>query len=385
MGKKKAKVAVTVLLCIMVAALAGTGVLYLMNNPIEGLDLGFLSKKEDELPAASEDQPMETIEVDPDRFIEGITVSGIDVGGMTMNEARKALFPLRKTLIKSVGYELVYEEKDISLPGNTMNLGIECNDAYVLNKAFDLGHEEMGEEELQELLNDVKHNGREFEIGLEVNEEELYDKAINDLSSLIDVEVQDATVTLDKEAEDPEKMFMYTNAVTGYELDRKAFIEMIKNNLEEEKYSGKIELPVIVTEPKIQDGAPTTEIVKRSSFSTYFGSGHLARNTRVFNIKKAVGFINGTIVAPGETFSTNETIGPRTYALGWQPAPAIVDGGASEDQAGGGVCQVSTTMYNAVVMADLEIVHRQGHSSRISYVDGGLDATINTGTIDFKW
>ncbi len=100
------------------------------------------------------------------------------------------------------------------------------------------------------------------------------------------------------------------------------------------------------------------------------------------NIKKAVGIINGYVLAPGEEFSTNTVLGPRTYALGWEPAPAIVRGG-SEDQAGGGVCQVSTTMYNAVLKADLEIVHRRGHSLQLGYVDGGLDATINTDTIDF--
>ena len=94
--------------------------------------------------------------------------------------------------------------------------------------------------------------------------------------------------------------------------------------------------------------------------------------------------MNATVLAPGEVFSTNECLGDRTYANGWEPAPAIV-GGTTEDQAGGGVCQVSTTLYNAVVKADLEIVYRRGHSGTVGYIPRGLDATINTGTIDFQF
>jgi vancomycin resistance protein YoaR len=106
------------------------------------------------------------------------------------------------------------------------------------------------------------------------------------------------------------------------------------------------------------------------------------RSSRVANIIKAVDIINGYLLLPDSVFSANTVIGPRTYDLGWQPAPAIVRGG-SEDQAGGGVCQVSTTLYNAVLKAGLEIVDRRGHSIKLSYVAGGMDATINTGTIDF--
>ena len=108
---------------------------------------------------------------------------------------------------------------------------------------------------------------------------------------------------------------------------------------------------------------------------------------RVHNIKKAAGMINGTIVNPGEVFFppmiysvieptlTGGKTAPRSYRAAPQP----------ENQPGGGVCQVSTTVYNAVVMADLDIVYRQGHSRVSDYVDGGRDATIDSGRIDFQW
>ncbi|HBU13224.1 MAG TPA: vanomycin resistance protein VanB, partial [Clostridiales bacterium] len=100
------------------------------------------------------------------------------------------------------------------------------------------------------------------------------------------------------------------------------------------------------------------------------------------NIWKMSDIINGVKVEPGETWSINEEAGPRTYNLGWQGAPGISDGEYKEE-AGGGICQVSSTLYNAVLRAELEIVERKHHSWPLDYIDGGLDATISTGAPDF--
>ncbi|MBQ9942026.1 MAG: VanW family protein, partial [Christensenellaceae bacterium] len=137
--------------------------------------------------------------------------------------------------------------------------------------------------------------------------------------------------------------------------------------------------------PEVTTEELKEKMVLRASFDTSFST---STANRKHNVKKAAGLLNGTVLKPGEEFSMNGVLGTRTYAAGWKAAPAIVKGGGdTELQAGGGVCQVSTTLYNAVLMADLEITDRRGHSSRVSYVDGGLDATINsTGNIiDFKF
>lgn len=130
----------------------------------------------------------------------------------------------------------------------------------------------------------------------------------------------------------------------------------------------------------------------RSEFQTSFGGSRAARNEkRVGNIQNAATLLNGAKVEPGEEFNFNAFIGPRTEEGGWPLAPGIVSGERYEDQAGGGICQVSTTLYNALLRAgasmqrgstleeilaqDVEgisITERRHHSWPSSYVDKGL-------------
>jgi len=92
--------------------------------------------------------------------------------------------------------------------------------------------------------------------------------------------------------------------------------------------------------------------------------------------------INGIKIEPGETWSINDEAGPRTYANGWKAAPGISEG-VYKDEPGGGICQTNSTLYNAVIRAELEIVEKTPHSWPLDYVPGGLDATISTGAPDF--
>ncbi len=121
-----------------------------------------------------------------------------------------------------------------------------------------------------------------------------------------------------------------------------------------------------------------------ATYTTSFQGKKLDRKNRVHNILLAAQKINGIVVAPGETFSMNETIGDRTKANGYLPAGAITNG-MSVTEYGGGVCQVSTTLFNAVLMADLEVVERYHHSWPMEYAPVGRDATIATGQKDFRF
>jgi len=107
----------------------------------------------------------------------------------------------------------------------------------------------------------------------------------------------------------------------------------------------------------------------------------------VANIKILADIVNGTEIKPGEVWSINEAAGPRNRdtakTVGWQEAPGISKG-RYEDQVGGGVCQVSSTVYNAAIRAELTIVERQAHSWPSSYIKKGMDATISTGGPDLK-
>lgn len=121
-----------------------------------------------------------------------------------------------------------------------------------------------------------------------------------------------------------------------------------------------------------------------STYTTSFDSSKLRKANRVHNIVTAAARIDGVTVKPNEVFSINKAIGDRTKSNGYKLAGAIANG-MNTTEYGGGVCQVSTTLFNAVLMADLEVVERYHHSWPMQYAPVGRDATIATGMKDFRF
>ena len=118
-----------------------------------------------------------------------------------------------------------------------------------------------------------------------------------------------------------------------------------------------------------------------SEFQTNYNPGAVARTK---NLQIAAGKINGTVVMPGEEFSFNKVVGKRTVQDGYQNAP-VYENGKVVDGLAGGICQISTTLYNAALLANLEITDRRNHNFVSTYVDEGRDATVVYGAQDFKF
>ena len=142
-----------------------------------------------------------------------------------------------------------------------------------------------------------------------------------------------------------------------------------------------VPLPCRETPPRITTDALREVDTVLGSYSTSYASSSA---NRANNVVEAAKTINHTIVMPGETFSFNKTVGPRSEDTGFLEAPVIVHG-KMETGIGGGICQVSTTLYNAVLLANLQIVTRNHHSLPSHYVPTGLDATVSYGTLDFRF
>ena len=141
-------------------------------------------------------------------------------------------------------------------------------------------------------------------------------------------------------------------------------------------------IPLTVTEPAI-----TTQKLEANLFKDVLGeaSSYISGSSnRLSNIKLAASMCNNLILMPGDIFAYNEITGPRTLAAGFLNAPAYV-GGKTEDQVGGGICQVSSTTYYAVLLANLKVVERQNHSYAVGYVPDGMDATVYYGSLDFRF
>ena len=144
-----------------------------------------------------------------------------------------------------------------------------------------------------------------------------------------------------------------------------------------------IVIPMIYTEPSVTTES-LSNLLFRDVLSEKSTSLSGSSSNRINNITLAAAAINGTILNPGETFSYNGTVGERTSAKGYRPAGAYV-GGKIVQEVGGGICQVSSTLYCCVLYADLEVVDRSNHMFTVGYLPLGLDATVNWGTVDFKF
>ena len=158
-------------------------------------------------------------------------------------------------------------------------------------------------------------------------------------------------------------------------------IDEAKNLLKEDKEECSIPLKVLY--PNI-----TTSMLGNEAFpdllSQYSTSYSTRDQKRTTNLKLAANKINGTVLMPGETFSYNKVVGARTISAGYQEAPIYVSGKVV-DGVGGGICQITTTLYNAVVYANLDIVERSNHQFVPSYAPASRDATVVYGSIDFKF
>lgn len=149
------------------------------------------------------------------------------------------------------------------------------------------------------------------------------------------------------------------------------------------KNHGMNPVPLIVKTISSSPGAKELESVQSilGDYTTYFDPLDKARTN---NVRLAASALNGILILPGGTFSFNETVGERTKSGGYLPA-SIFQGFNVVPGDGGGVCQDSTTLYQAVQQAHLEVIERHSHTLGVSYVPKGQDATVSYGVLDFQF
>ncbi|WP_163539990.1 VanW family protein [Gracilibacillus sp. YIM 98692] len=167
----------------------------------------------------------------------------------------------------------------------------------------------------------------------------------------------------------------------GYKLHRQKFKELFYTYFFKNE-SAKVEVPILKIHPDVDTELLANIRTQRiGQYITYFNTNN---KKRVHNISLAAEAINNHVVFPGKTFSFNKVVGKRTKEKGYLPAPEIVKGELTEG-IGGGICQVSSTLYNAVDRAGVQIIERYSHSKRVPYVPPGRDATVSWYGPDFTF
>ena len=169
---------------------------------------------------------------------------------------------------------------------------------------------------------------------------------------------------------------IFTESQPGVSVKKADIEAAIRNSV-----GNTLDIPAKITQPKLTSESLRSTLLAHElgKFSTDYSSSSA---DRAFNIKLACEKINGYVLAPGEEFSYNNVVGPRTVERGFRIANVYV-GNTVQPGIGGGICQVSSTMYNAVVFADLEITQRRNHTLPVAYVPMGRDATVSYGGTDF--
>ena len=303
-------------------------------------------------------------------FYPGVTVDGTDLGGMTMEEAR-ALYAGRQQE-QAAAFSLVVSNGTRNWRITSSEVPMTFDAQAVLERAYAVGRAGTLEERYAEIRR-VAQEGVAFTTGFEYDRE-----AVGDLVKIIgdslDVEASNATL----DAFDVQnRTFTFTEASSGYKIDREALERDILTALDERAYDRVVTVQGSAVVPTVTLAQLKGLFGRISSFTTTTKDSD--RNT---NIRISAEALNGRMVLPGETLSFNDCTGQRTGAKGYREAGAIA-GGILVDDMGGGVCQTSSTLFNAVVRADLEIVKRSAHSWPSSYVNKGEDATVNWPSLDF--
>lgn len=299
---------------------------------------------------------------------KGVKINNIDVGGLNRNEAllhleRELGYKLNNKFVKLIyeDYKYIIEYKE---------LGITYDYYKAIDEAFLIGRQGNIIKRIKDILY-VRVNGCNIEMGLLFNDIRLRN-IINKVSKDINVESKDAKIVYTKNG------FKIYPESYGRKVNKEKLKSKIKNSV---LVGGFVEIPVDIEKPKI-----TKDMLKQikdrlGSFTTTFAGSSLGRK---HNINLASSSINGKILLPSEVFSFNETTGPRDADAGYKEAKIILDGDLTPG-IGGGVCQVSTTLYNAVLLSDLKIEERHPHSIPATYVEKGLDATVAYDYLDFKF
>lgn len=201
-----------------------------------------------------------------------------------------------------------------------------------------------------------------------------FETSVNDILRKANLAAQDSTVYANKDC-----TIGFTEAVNGYEIDKNLLYLDFFNSLENNS-NHSINLKILPVRPKIYKKDIINDYEIAGSFYTGFSNSGEARSS---NIELATNACNGVIIKNGETVSFNKMTGPRTEAVGYKKAKIIVDGDYI-DGFGGGVCQVSSTLYNACLLAGLTITEVHNHTLMSSYVMPGFDAMVNMGSSDLK-
>jgi vancomycin resistance protein YoaR len=367
--------------------------------------------------------------------LAGVSVNGVDLSELSKADAMTATAGIEQELLSNVNIVIDVEGEQHTYTAS--DLGVSTDYQDVMAQALSYGHTGTLQERKQ-AINTAKNEGVAFTVSLKADREAVA-AVLMPLKEQLDIQPVDATCTFmpwgytadgtayeQKQAEMieasasgkmwkrpelvrltdtemPNKLryqywqntkyikdyipqdagisrFLYTDEQAGRTVDMESVVNSVMEELASGRYAA-VTAPVETLEPavKLEDLKYDTQLVA-SWTSSYSNHASYSRN---WNVTKLSGLINGVVIQPGEEWSINQHAGVRTVQSGWKEAPGIENGGYTQ-QAGGGVCQISSTLFNASIRSALTITDSTHHTISSDYIPLGLDATISSPRPDLK-
>ena len=307
-----------------------------------------------------------------DEIAMGVYVEELNVSGMTKDEAKTAIDAYvegksEEKITLSVG--------DQELEVSRGDLGVAWTNEDVVDEALRLG-KSGNLIRRYKAMKDLQFNNKVYELDYTADEE-LIQTVVTEKCTKYNQKA--VNVGLKKTSSG----FEVIDGKQGIVVDEENAMKVILNFIEADYSSEntKVAVPTMISEPlgSAEELAKVKDLL--GSFQTSFKSSNADRSK---NVRTGTGHIDGTVLYPGETFSTYEYVNPFTLENGYAMAGSYLNGKVV-DSLGGGICQVSSTLYNAVLEANLDIVERKNHRYAVTYVPNGRDATVSYGSIDFKF
>lgn len=354
-GGNKAKGVIIAVCVLVVAAVAGVCIFLAQQARAE-------SAREAEIAAV----------LDTDAFYEGISVEGVSLGGMTMEEAREALKEKEASLRETFSITLTYEDQSFTVTQDDVDFLFDTE--AVLEEAYQYGRTGSREERYQQVTA-LRESPRDFTLSHTMEYTGLKDK-LAELTAPLNADPVDASVTAFNSSTEE---FDIAEGQPGRQVDVDALYTQVEAILNSTR-TGTVEIPVTETPYEVTAEDLRQNLKKLGEYSTT--STNTANGN--YNMARAMASINGTCVQPGETFSYFGVVGPAGRNEGYKAANAIVNGKLIPSY-GGGICQTSTTLYGAVLRSGLEIVERSNHSIPSTYCPIGQDAAVSYPNMDFKF
>jgi len=368
MNKKKNNKIIT---AVLVLALTGAGVMTYRGYAIEteksaAEAIAVEARTETEKILLAKKQGI--IDQWSNKVYPGVMMMGVDLSGLTKEEAKNKIETEVLEKLKGMSIDVLVKDKTFNLSYSKLNLTLSVDS--ILEEAMSVGKNLEFEAKVERISSTVPED-------LAVNFTPDQAKIVEFVSGIakeVNQEAKDATIKRDGST------FTVSNHADGLVLDEAKLIAGIDGAISDINGEKSLTADIVVSHPKVTSDSLQKINGELASYTTYYGTSAAGRK---FNVGLAASRINGDVIMPGETYSFLGGVGTVSLATGYKEAGIYV-GNKVESGVGGGLCQVSSTLYQAALHSNVGIASRRNHSMAVSYLNPGMDAVVFAPSLDLK-